>query len=77
MEAGATCDVSGHKEADEEYVPFGASGLAPTGPLVSGSEPWQLVVAEDAAAESSDGGLEEQAVISEGASAEGSVWGDG
>ena len=77
LEAGATCDVSGHKEADEEYVPFGASGLAPTEPLVSGSEPWQLVVAEDAAAESSDGGLEEQAVISEGASAEGSVWGDG
>ena len=77
LEAGATCDESGHKEADEEYVPFGASGLAPTEPLVSGSEPWQLVVAEDAAAESSDGGLEEQAVISEGASAEGSVWGDG
>ena len=75
LEAGAICDESGHKEADEEYVPFGASGLAPTEPLVSGSEPWQLVVAEDAAAESSDGGLEEQAVISAGACAEGRVWG--
>ena len=47
LDAGTICDESGHKETDE-YVPFAASGLAPTDPLLSGSEPWQVVVAEDA-----------------------------
>ena len=76
LEAGAMCDELDHKETDEEYVPFGASGLlAPTEPLVLGSEPWQLVVAEDAAAESGEGGVEEQAVISAGAHAERRGWG--
>ena len=75
LEPGAICDEIGHKEAGEEYVPFGASGLAPTEPLVSGSEPWQLVLAEDATAEGGDGGLEERLVLSAGACAEGRIWG--
>lgn len=70
LEPGAICDEIGHKEAGEEYVPFGASGLAPTEPLVSGSEPWQLVVAEDATAEDGDGRVEERLVLSAGACAQ-------
>ena len=77
LEAGAICDELGHKETDQEYVPFGGSGLAPTEPLVSGSEPWQLVVAEDAAAESGHDGVEERAGNSASACAsEGRVLGD-
>ena len=73
LDTGAICDEVSYKETGE-YVPFGAHGLAPTDPLVSSSEPWQLVVAAYAAAEGGDGEVQQQAVVSRDVFAERRVW---